>query len=240
MKRFLSIIAAVFFASTAMAADLPARKSGTTSPGDLWDWSGFFVGVGAGGGWGSADAAIGPFGPTTITGNTSPSGGLLGIQATAQRQWGNLVFGVEGFLATADLNDKAGIGGVTLPAGVSITKEDKISALGTLQAKLGWAFEKFLPYGTIGMGCARAETTLSLSSPGPSGSVKSGSYDTCGLAYGAGLEYALTERLVIGVKYDHLDLKRAHPSFNVASGVGLSIPNNMDVDMVRGTVAVKF
>src|SRR5258706_14234106 len=82
----------------ALAADLPVYTKAPALAAPMYDWSGFYVGVFGGGGYGNHNLnnALGPAGFANFTVNYSSKGGLGGGEAGYNWQSGNIVFGVDG------------------------------------------------------------------------------------------------------------------------------------------------
>src|SRR5258708_6415178 len=134
------VLAAGALAGSAAAADMrypqqPYVKAPIHNP--VFSWTGFYLGLNGGGGWGRStwDRA----------GDFDLSGGVIGGTAGFNWQMGQVVFGVEGDL------DWSGVSGTTstLCAAGCATRN---GWLGTLRGRLGYAFDRFLPYVTGGLG----------------------------------------------------------------------------------------
>src|SRR6185437_16306156 len=103
MKRALAAsfgLAALLTAHGAVAADLslaPLYKAPPAAAALPYDWSGFYLGINGGGGWGRSNwsAASTGFGV-----NGGQVGGTIGYD----RQFGNFVFGLEGDMDWSGLN----------------------------------------------------------------------------------------------------------------------------------------
>jgi len=117
MKKLLLATTGIFaMTSLAMAADLPARMPAKAPLAPFVaapTWSGFYIGINGGGGWGQSRHDF--VGLGTSTGNYDVSGGLAGGTAGFNVQSGAVVWGIEGDL------DWSGIRGTnsnrpTLPA----------------------------------------------------------------------------------------------------------------------------
>ena len=142
MKR--SIVAAFGFltlaaAMPAAAADLPRGAVPYKAPAYVaqCNWTGFYLGINGGGAWGDSD-----WDGFAVT--NRPSGGMVG--GTAGYNWQGAgspwVFGLEGDIAWANINDSVACGAVTC--------ETKINWFGTARGRAGYAFDRFLPYITGG------------------------------------------------------------------------------------------
>lgn len=153
MKKF--IVGAVFAAvssTCAFAADLPmqAYKSAPVVS-QVYNWTGLYVGVNGGYGWGSQD-------PLTLVSNRfdrtsfNISGGMFGGTMGAQIQQGYVVLGLEGDLDWASMKGN----GISNPAiagigqGITLNIASNISAVGTARARVGVAMSNWLFYVTGG------------------------------------------------------------------------------------------
>src|SRR5580692_4229522 len=95
----LTCVAVVALATGALAADLPTRKEPPPAPAYApFSWTGFYIGVNGGYGWGSAGnitlsnnlgVALAP------TAGRQPAGGFGGAQAGYNWQTGMFVLGAE-------------------------------------------------------------------------------------------------------------------------------------------------
>ena len=156
MKK-LAFATLVFTASiaSASAADLAARpytKAPAPVVAALYDWSGFYVGVNVGGGWGNRSVdympndavaritnGTDPF-PFAIPGTSFKSSGVLGgVQAGYNYQVNaNWLVGIEADLDGTNINGK---GQSASQRGVAITLnlpvEEKIKWFGTVRGRLG-------------------------------------------------------------------------------------------------------
>ena len=119
---FLCAVGAVFPAVLARAADLPVKVPAHNVPASAspaaYDWSGFFVGLNAGGGWSQgagANPVSGDLLPNSfqqaISSGLMPthfdinySGFVGGAQAGYNHQWNSLVLGIEADLDYTNFN----------------------------------------------------------------------------------------------------------------------------------------
>lgn len=213
---------AVLGAGAAAAADLP-RRNGAPAPAPAYakqgfSWTGGYVGANAGYGWGRHTKAGRGFYNRT-------SGGLVGVTAGYNQQYGNVVAGVEGDIAAADVK---GSGSAPGP----VTGRSRISALGTARARIGVAADRLLVYGTGGYAGAQVKNTLV---DAPRGLGYSEGKWLNGYAVGAGAEYAVTDNVTAKAEYLYADLGRK---------TYFAAPNAMSTGMrlstVRGGVNYKF
>ena len=188
----------------------------------VYNWTGFYVGVNGGGAWGSQD-------PLNIITNrfdglsTGISGGLFGGTVGAQMQMGHVVMGLEADLDWASITGSsaitptiAGVGGLgTFNAKTNIDWES------TVRARVGYANNNWLYYATGGLALLGAKTTLT--TPGGA-AVCGGVLASCtgtdrqaGIALGAGLEYGFTPALSAKLEYLYV------------SAVSLSVSHNNEI-----------
>jgi outer membrane immunogenic protein len=192
-KLLLGSIALISLAlaGQAMAADLrtkaPAYQAVPVPA--LYNWTGIYVGIYGGGGWGRHDRS-------NITGfnnSYNSSGGLIGATAGYNWQFNNpLVVGLEGDIAWASINgDDGGVGG-TVDA-------SKYRWLGSVRGRLGYAFNNWLFFGTGGW----AFTNIQHSNNGAP--IDTFNNDRSGWTLGGGVEYAFTQNWTVRADYRYYD-----------------------------------
>jgi len=224
MKRMVFagsfLLAAGALAGSAVAADLnrhypqqPYVKAPIYSP--MFTWTGFYLGLNGGGGWGHS--------VWDRTGDLDLSGGVIGGTAGFNWQMNQVVFGIEGDV------DWSGVSGTTstlCPAGCT-TRNDW---LGTVRGRLGYAFDRFLPYVTGGLAVGDIRATT----PGFAGA----SQNNLGWTVGLGVEAAIAGNWSAKAEYLHVDLS----NFNCGFSCGLVAPDNVSLreDLVRGGVNYRF
>jgi outer membrane immunogenic protein len=221
MRKFLLASAAVVLASAvaANAADLrPAlpTKAPPLPPLPLvFDWSGLYVGVNGGGGWGRAR--------TDRSGNFNTSGGVVGGTAGYNMQFGTWVLGVEGDM------DWSGVSGTTNVATCPGCAE-KNNWLGTVRGRAGYAWGNFMPYITGGLAVGDVKATA----PGFRGQTNT----QAGWAAGAGAEYAINRNWSAKLEYLHVDLGRFNCGLNCSA---MPVDNvRFNENLVRGGVNFRF
>ncbi len=223
MKRVfvasVGLLALAAATGAAEAADLnrgypaPVTKAPYYSP--IYNWTGFYVGINGGGGWGrSTWTAIDTF---------DISGGLIGGTIGYNWQIGQAVVGVEGDI------DWSGIRGTTTtlcPLGC----ETRNSWLATVRGRAGYAFDRFLPFVTGGLAVGNIRATT----PGfPAGSIT-----TAGWTIGAGLEFAVVSNVTVKAEYLYVDLG----NFNCGLNCGLAAGGNVSfhANLFRAGLNVRF
>jgi outer membrane immunogenic protein len=213
-------VAALVVAQSATAADLsvaPLYKAPPPAMAPAYNWSGFYLGINGGGGWGHSSW------DTSAT-RINTSGGLVGGTAGYNWQLGNAVLGIEGDIDWANLK---GTNTSTLcPLGCSTSD----TWLSTVRGRAGYAFGNVLPYvtGGLAVGDIRAAT------PGFAGA----SNTSAGWTAGAGLEVGLTGNWSAKAEYLYVDLGK----FNCGTACnGLPTDNvSMHDNVVRAGVNYRF
>jgi outer membrane immunogenic protein len=163
----LAAFAAISFGASANAADMPVKGPIYKAAPAVFNWTGFYVGAHIG--WG--------FEHTSGVGGVDADGVIGGFQGGYNWQFNrNWVFGVEADISFTDIND----GTLGIPVHVDY--------VGTARARLGYAWDRMMLYGTGGLAFVRA---------GGAGIHQS---DT-GYALGAGLEWAFAPRWSAKVEY---------------------------------------
>jgi outer membrane immunogenic protein len=195
MKRLLGIALFALASSSAFAADLPARMP-AKAPAvmqPMYNWSGVYVGINGGYGFGRSswtDVATG-----ASTGNFNVNGGLIGGTLGVNWQTNALVFGIE-----TDI-DWTNIKGSTALAGCGAAGcETKNSFLGTLRGRVGYAIDRFMPYITGGL--AYGDMKIS-------DGTGSASTTRAGWALGGGVEWAVVGPWTAKLEYIYADLGKA-------------------------------
>jgi outer membrane immunogenic protein len=190
------------------AADLPSRPAYAPapimSPVPVYNWTGIYVGLNGGYGWGSQD-------PLNIITNRFDgaslgfSGGVFGGTVGAQIQSGHVVIGFEADLDWAGMKGSGTIvptnGAGTFAAVNATTNIDWES---TARVRVGYANQNWLFYATGGMAILGAKTSLTTTG----GASCTTLIATCtglskqiGAALGAGVEYGITENVSAKLEY---------------------------------------
>lgn len=174
--------------ASASAADIVQRRVVEKAPAyvaaPVYNWTGFYLGINGGGGWGSSSFS-GPFATSFDT-----SGGLIGATLGYNWQIGQLVVGLEGDIDWTNIRGSAACGLTTC--------ETRSDWLGTVRGRLGYAFDRFMPYITGGLAFGNVRTDI----------VGIGGTDSteAGWTVGAGLEAAIAGPWTAKIEYLHVDL----------------------------------
>ena len=144
-------------------------------------WTGPYIGVHGGYGWGSFDAEVTGLSAQSFT----PRGGFGGIQSGYNWQIAsNWVVGLEGDASWGSISRVVGATNVD------------VDAMGTVRARLGYTMNNLMVYGTGGLAWAHADSNTFLA-------VRDQYY--LGWAAGVGLEYAFAQRWSAKVEYLYAD-----------------------------------
>lgn len=243
MKELLGLTAgiAIFAGSSVFAADAIVYSEPAPMPsGSVFTWTGGYVGLHGGYAWGSIHDKNNP-----AADKKDIDGGLGGFQAGYNYQFdNNVVLGVEADISFGSVNKKW----VDSNENSGYFTEDKVSAVGTLRARLGYAVGNFMPYVTGGLAVGKTKHTLGCDADyvtsgagsclsNPSREFQTSKSDTSvGYALGLGGEYAFTNNWTFKAEYLYTDLGKntvrlVDPAFS-------DDINNRDFDTKFSTVRV--
>jgi outer membrane immunogenic protein len=181
----LAVLAAL--TSAALAADLgrpaPYYAPQYAPPPPPYSWTGFYVGVNGGGGFGNSN--------WDTTGSFNVSGALLGGTVGYNYQWANAVLGVEGDIDWSNIKGST----AAFCAGGCTTAN---SWLSTARGRIGYAAGRFMPYltGGVAFGNIKASTPLFAGATGTS----------AGWTLGGGIEGAVVGNWSVKAEYLYVNL----------------------------------
>jgi outer membrane immunogenic protein len=275
-KRWMmGVAAAAFTVATvvaAQAADLPTRKE---APAPIFvpppfTWTGFYVGLNAGGVWSSGSRSATLVDPGTASflsgyfpggiGNNN-SGFIGGGQVGYNWQMGALVLGGEADFDGTSLGKSydyasapfagAGVPGALLGDSLYVHAKANLDWLGTVRARVGFVAtpdNRLLIYGTGGFAYAGGSSNFSVYDA-TQGLFWGGSPSSTrtGWTVGGGVEYALTNNITIRAEYLYVDLgsNTITTTGNLASatllpGTYATAKINYDASIVRAGINYKF
>jgi outer membrane immunogenic protein len=194
----------------AQAADMRLKlpyKAPLRSVEAYYNWTGFYVGLTAGYGWGQSDWDY-AFAPGIAVHNR-PKGWMLGLTAGYNYQVGSMVYGIEGDANWTNVKD-------SVPC-AAFSCETQSRWFTTLRGRVGYAFDRFLPYVTGGL--AYGDVNATSTNPLFTGT----SSRQLGWALGAGLEYAFLGNWTTKLEYLYVDLGR----FDCGTACGIPGPDNV-------------
>ena len=180
-------------AHSASAADLSMPPVYRGPPPAYFTWTGWYVGLNGGGGWGQTNhtATVNAAGlPPVTTNNFNTSGWLGGGTIGYNYQMGQWLVGAE---ADLDWSNIRGTFNGTVPvAGVgaaAFSLSSQLNWLDTTRVRVGWVWDHALFYGTAGAAVTAADTQTRF-----------------GWTAGAGVEYAFNNYLSAKVEYMYVNL----------------------------------
>ena len=191
MKRLvLASVAVVTLMGAANAADMRRQAMPTKAVPyvQMYNWTGVYVGIN--GGYGFGDSR---FATPVATGDFNTRGGMVGATVGYNWQAGQTVFGLEGDL------DWSNVRGNTT-CGIGLSCETRNNWLGTARGRVGYAFDRFMPYVTGGLAVGGVKNAIT--GAGESSTTKAG------YALGGGVEAALAGPWTAKVEYLYADLGR--------------------------------
>jgi outer membrane immunogenic protein len=211
-------------------------------------WSGVFFGANIGGGWGESSLTeelfIGiPNPPPSITDGASMSGVLGGVQLGAMKQFGSFVVGTELSISGARIDGSNGdCAGITSGSGGAVvaTCDSTVNWLAAGLGRAGLAFDRVLVYGTLGYAIAGVNHSFQADF-GP-GIVQIGwsKQDVAhGLAFGGGLEFAVSRDISLGVQYLHANLESEGEGL-LLGGVITNGRRDVDLDIVTARLNFRW
>lgn len=230
MKRFILTmgtgVLAAAMATPSFAADLArsAYKSPAVPYIAPFSWSGFYLGINGGYGFGSSEWS-GPVSSDTFEVN----GWLVGATVGYNLQTGNWVWGLEGDIDASRIkgsDNNPGGGGV---CGGAAGCETKNSWFATARGRIGYAWNRWLPYITGGGAFADVKMTPNLGT--------SETETRVGWTLGAGMEWAFTAAWSAKIEYLYADLGTA-----TCDAVNCGIDTDVDfkTNIVRVGVNYRF
>ena len=192
----LSLVASAGSAGSAGAADLPYRYQQPVNKGPIYSpiftWTGFYLGINGGGGWGrSRWDTLDTF---------DVSGALIGATVGYNVQMNQVVFGVEGDIDWSGL--EGSVNPLLCPGGCNIRN----NWLATVRGRIGYAFDRFLPYLTGGFALGNIDATLPI--------LVGTNQTNAGWTVGAGLEFGVTNNVSFKAEYLYVDLGRTNCGLN--------------------------
>jgi len=230
MRKFLGstvFLLAMVGASAAYTADLAVStppQAPIETP--VFSWTGFYVGVNAGGGFGGRNhVGFHSFGDYLGRVGTFDSSGFLGgVQAGYNYQIdNNWVVGLETDFQGADISDS-----VSNSLGRA---SNKIDWYGTLRPRVGYSYDRTLFYATGGLAYGHIKFKGSVPGLASFGDDKT----KVGWTVGAGVEHAFTDHVTAKLEYQYVDFG----GFNKGDDV-LSSRARSDFHAIRVGLNYKF
>jgi outer membrane immunogenic protein len=206
MRRqiLLASVGATAIAGSAFAADLRPPPVYLPPP-PVFTWSGLYMGGQIGYAWGSDPIEVASvFGPPNAFFNDKPQGVIGGAHLGYNLQIAQWVAGLEGTV------DGTSVEGSRTSAGGFVTMSTREDVQGSIRARIGIAFDRFLIYGTGGAAFTNMTNGYSLGFP--FFQQETDTKTRSGWTVGGGLEYAVTNNWSIRAEYRYSDFGRS-PDF---------------------------
>ncbi|HTT47532.1 MAG TPA: outer membrane beta-barrel protein [Pseudolabrys sp.] len=246
--KIMTLLAAALglgFAQAASAADMPVKAAPAPIAPAVYNWSGIYGGVNIG--WGGQSSTWTYTNPVPATPPTSSAhdvtrdDGIFGGHIGVQYQWRQLVLGVEAALSTPMSGDY-GVSGTQCVSTAGSICQVQLGTLLTVGGRAGWAWDRWLAF--VSGGWAQLNVnSRELTAPPTVFDFTGVKQD--GFYIGGGVEYAVTNNIIAGIEYQHVDVGSAYHASS-ADGFGPSPPgvNGRNIsateDIVRARVSLKF
>jgi outer membrane immunogenic protein len=206
--------------AVASAADLPPAPAYevpmiAAAPA-VYDWTGFYAGVHLGYGWGDF----------TGHGGHEVDGILGGGQVGANWQFDQFVLGFETDIAGTDID------GNSHQNKTGKKVEHTVNFFGTVRGRAGFAFDRFLVYGTGGFAYADIDKRIH--------GGKNQNDWRWGWTAGGGVEYAVTDNITMRLEYLYADLGEDNGGNNKNKKKNKNFKYDYDQSLVRAGVNYKF
>lgn len=240
---------AIALAGPAFAADLPSRAPPPVympPPPPVFTWTGLYAGAQIGYAWGRDNADITTLDPDRpfFQANTSPSGVIGGAHLGYNLQYLQWVIGLEGTVDGTSMDKQVSLFGQpgflheTHPNLIVGSRED---VQGSLRGRLGYAFNRFLIYGTGGAAFSNVTNSYLIS---PSFGAETITKTRTGWTVGGGLEYAVTDNWSVRAEYRYSDFGRYNdfPFTNntLASAAAPLARHHLTENQVQAGVSYRF
>jgi outer membrane immunogenic protein len=251
MRLILGIVVATAIAGPVLAADMgmPFKAPSYAPP---FSWTGTYVGANVGGVWGAF--ALNPASTNDLTGavgvpgamNLNNSSVIGGLQAGYNWQISQWVLGLEQDYQFTGLKQTATF---ATPAGLFLAGDSmavKTDYLAATRAKLGMTWDRALIYAAGGLETGEFDVTSSYVARA-GGSPALGFTDAnklhFGFNVGAGIDYAVTDNVFVGLEYRYLDLGKETynlGAFTPAGAGAQTVSNSIGLTASEVTARLNF
>ena len=237
-----------------MAADMPVKAKAPPPPPPVYDWSGAYVGFSIGGVWYDVDRYYPNLGLVALPATTYTSSSddvIYDFHAGWQYQWGQVILGVEAGYSAGFKEMRSTVALPNPPfadnGAAGLTAEHKITNLFTVGPRLGFAWDRWMIYGTGGYAAATLKAQYLSTATGLTVlPAQSGATWNDGWFAGVGVEYmvhkgALVD-VVFGAEYQHFDVS-SDRAFCFVGGCAAANFRDYDLgatgDIVRARLTIK-
>ncbi|HEX5210645.1 MAG TPA: outer membrane beta-barrel protein [Pseudolabrys sp.] len=244
------LAAAITFgaAQMASAADMP-----TKAPPHVpipYNWTGFYIGGQAGGGWFSNQVTNGPnaadgtvnFPPGFVHNAAHGSGWLGGGYAGYNYQINQVVIGIDGDYSWANLSGSSSDIG---PTGFLDTGTEKVNWIATVTGRLGYAMNNWMFFGKAGWAWAGfSGNSSTFNTGGANTNNNTNSQTRNGWTVGTGVEWGFAAHWSAKLEYDYVRFNTAnYNNTDVTVGGVVTTPGRIatsNLSMVKLGVAYRF
>ncbi len=238
------VAAAAFCGTPALAADMAVKAPPPALAPD-YSWTGFYLGVNAGGSVGRSRANVSD--NNNVVNETtylSPAGAIGGGQIGYNWQvpsFFNMVFGLEADIQGSGETASSCIGGCALNGAFQVNVAQKIDWFGTVRGRVGLTNGPVLSYLTGGYAYGHVNTSGSTTN-NPFTTLTSFSNDATrgGFVVGSGVEASLGGNWTGKIEYLYVDLGKSATAFTSAFGTPTVVTANARDYIFRGGINYRF
>ena len=256
MRPFVGAAALVLISNHAFAADLADYANPYVPPPlrEAFSWTGFYIGVSGGFAFNQDDPSYSYRNvPSDVLSRLPTSakldadGGLIGGTVGYNKQFGEVVLGIEGDFSGTDFGETAvhnvpGDASIDFPP-LKFRTEYQMDWLSTVRGRAGVTFDRWLLYGTAGLAFAKVSLDSSVTVGNPPMGALTGSEDTTksGWTAGGGGAVAITPHISLKAEALYYDLgnitvRSTHPQQDVV----LSTDQAVNGVIARGGIDYRF
>jgi outer membrane immunogenic protein len=259
MRKFLLATAALIGLAAAPQAHASEIYGGVIAPDVFtappafappraYNWTGVYIGINAGGSWGSSDWVEDPWAASPMGGSYTLSGALIGgtIGYNLQAGTSSFVVGMEADLAWSNIKGTTpaftaqvvsfpgpypNLGPAPLPTptpGCTPNCEINNPWVATARLRFGYSFDWILPYVTAGFGIGRLQANAAGMPLGHD------SVNNLGWLVGAGVEMVISGPWTAKLEFLHADLN----SFSCDTACGNLIGFDQNGNLIRGGIHI--
>lgn len=219
-RRILAAAIVAMLSTTASAADLLNHEPEPVMAAvPTFDWTGFHLGISGGYGFNADNPSYSyqnvPADVLSLLPNAAhldADGGLIGGTIGFDKQFGQVVLGIEGDLSATDFGENAvhnvaGDPTIGFPP-IKFRTDYEMDWLSTVRGRVGVAFDRWLLYGTAGVAFAKVSLDTSVTVGDPPMGQLTGSEDTTksGWTAGGGGAVAITPHISLKAEALYYDL----------------------------------
>ncbi|MCP4781456.1 MAG: porin family protein [Hyphomicrobium sp.] len=246
---FAAVVLAGALSGAAMADGYeyePVGKSFAPPP-EVWSWTGFYIGGHVGHSWVPVDGEW-VFGSpdNNHLSALDIDGTLGGVHLGYNYQIQQFVVGIEGDWSWLNNSDSVSSSvGPNCPAPPCSTDNlrAEIDYLASIRARLGWAWQNVMLFGTVGWSWTEYEfSNRQVRNFDPPPPVRFGkiSLKENGVVYGGGVEVGLSKSVLVRGEYLHYDVGTRSALPPLVGAVAGDFVRFDDIDVFRGAISFKL